>query len=67
MVRFLTSNRNGLQRVGNWLAKTCGLLLVQLALMDDWVIWMLFVSEEEVDAALSNAMNNLGSSPFQAI
>ncbi|KAJ8616575.1 hypothetical protein MRB53_035947 [Persea americana] len=67
LVGFLTSNRNGLQRVDNWLAKTCGLLPVQLALMDDWAIWMLFVSEDEANAALSSAMNNLGSSPFQAI
>lgn len=67
LIGFLKSSKDGLRRKDQWLNQECGILPVQLNLLDEWTVWMVFTSEEEVKVTHSRTAANPCQSPSSAI
>lgn len=67
LIGFLSSTKGGLVKVEQWLERCWGKMLVQVQLLNEEVVWIQFVSEEEVEEVLGKAKDQRFQLPFSLL
>lgn len=64
LVGFFKSPADGLRNTNRWVSLVMGRIPVRLSLLEEPMVWMMFVSEQEAGEVRQRAISDLASTTF---